>query len=245
MRRWYNPLGFVLGALAVSSCHGQVVLGGTEGDSGAEPGATPANTSRSGSAVPSGSTSSSGAGGSGMAAAVSSGSTSSAGDGGSAMVGPSCAGGTPLSGSVSKCSNGADTTLTGKVYDPAGKVPLSNVTVFVPNDPCVLPTITPGASTCNECGAPIGNDVSVAVTDSTGSFTLKDVPTGDIIPLVVQIGKWRRIITVPHVADCATTRWPTRAAGKRGCRETATRATCRRWRSLQAASMTWAASWRG
>ena len=67
--------------------------------------------------------------------------------------GPSgCPAGAPLSCYVNtQCANGAHTTLTGKVYDPAGKVPLYNVIVFVPNDPNNLPPIAPGTSTCDTC----------------------------------------------------------------------------------------------
>jgi len=126
-----------------------------------------------------------------------------------------CPSGAPLSCFVNKsCSNGGHTTLTGKVYDPAGKVPIYNVVVFVPNDPSSLPVITPGTSSCNQCDVPVGDYVTVGTTDKTGSFTLEDVPTGKNVPLVVQIGKWRRIITVPNVADCRTTTLPNSGANQ-------------------------------
>jgi hypothetical protein len=129
-------------------------------------------------------------------------------------TGTTCAPNAPLSCYVSKCANGGHTTLSGRVYDPAGKVPLYNVIVFVPNDPGSLPPITPGTSSCNTCDAPVGDYVTVAITDKTGAFTLTDVPTGKNVPLVVQIGKWRRMITVPSVADCATTTTPNTGSGQ-------------------------------
>jgi len=41
-----------------------------------------------------------------------------------------------------------------------------------------------------------------AATDSSGSFKLLNVPVGKSIPLVVQVGKWRRQITIPEVKAC-------------------------------------------
>jgi hypothetical protein len=123
-------------------------------------------------------------------------------DGGSTN---NCPAGSPLSCYVSMCSGGKHTTLSGKVFDPAGKVPLYNVVVFVPNDSTKLPAITPGTNSCNTCNTPIGDYLSIALTDKNGAFTLTDVPTGKNVPLVVQIGKWRRLISVPSVADCTTT----------------------------------------
>ncbi|MGH7271532.1 MAG: hypothetical protein ACREJ3_13970, partial [Polyangiaceae bacterium] len=103
------------------------------------------------------------------------------------------------------CANGGHTTLTGTVYDPAGKNPIYNAVVFVPDDVSQLQAIKLGTNSCNTCDTPIGNYVAVAQTDVKGHFTLNDVPTGKNVPLVVQIGKWRRVVTVPSIADCATT----------------------------------------
>ncbi len=110
------------------------------------------------------------------------------------------------------CSNGKQTTITGKVYDPAGKNPLYNISVYVPNDPSKLATITPGTNTCMPC-MPISDYVALTQTAPDGSFTLTDVPSGNV-PLVIQVGKWRRMITVANVAACATTRVPDSGSGQ-------------------------------
>ena len=70
------------------------------------------------------------------------------------------------------CTGGTVTRLTGKVYDPAGKVPLSNVDVFVPNAALAPYTDGPACDTCAMAlsGAPVVR----AKTDATGSFTLGD-----------------------------------------------------------------------
>jgi hypothetical protein len=100
------------------------------------------------------------------------------------------------------CAAGSDTTISGKVYDPAGKMPLYNVVVYVPNGP--VPAFTEGAS-CDRCGASISNPVTAAVTDESGSFVLRRAPAGTNVPLVIQVGKWRRQIIVPTVTGCADT----------------------------------------
>jgi hypothetical protein len=52
------------------------------------------------------------------------------------------------------------------------------------------------------CSGSIGSYVAVTTTDATGTFTLKGVPTGFAIPVVVQLGKWRRIAHVNITKDC-------------------------------------------
>jgi hypothetical protein len=112
------------------------------------------------------------------------------------------------------CPGGAKTTITGKVYDPAGKNPLQNIVVFVPKDPATLPGIQPGTSTCSSCDTSIGDFVNFTFTGADGSFKLTDIPAGKNVPLVLQIGKWRRIMTVPEVGDCGTTQLPTSGTGQ-------------------------------
>ena len=38
-----------------------------------------------------------------------------------------------------------------------------------------------------------------------GTFQLTNVPVGADIPLVMQSGRWRRVITIPSVASCTNT----------------------------------------
>jgi hypothetical protein len=100
------------------------------------------------------------------------------------------------------CPGGLETTVSGTVFDPAGKVPLYNVLVFVPNAP--LQPIVTGAS-CDRCGSVSGEPIATALTDAKGNFVLKDVPVGKDIPLVIQVGKWRRTFKLPAVAPCVDT----------------------------------------
>ncbi len=101
---------------------------------------------------------------------------------------------------VAVCPDAGTTTVVGKVYDPAGQVPLYNAIVYVPNRP-VKPF--PAGPSCSACGALVsGSPVAITLTGPDGTFTLKDVPAGVDIPLVMQIGKWRRQVTLPAVAAC-------------------------------------------
>jgi hypothetical protein len=113
---------------------------------------------------------------------------------------------------VPACAGGARTTVSGVIRDPAGKVPLYNITVYVPNKD-VAP-IVDGPS-CDPCDPVTGTSllsgepIAITRTDVAGKFTLGavtttggDVPAGDSIPLVIQVGKWRRQITVAHVDPC-------------------------------------------
>src|SRR5688500_17050276 len=103
---------------------------------------------------------------------------------------------------VPPCANGGTTSLSGVIYDPAGALPLYNVIVYVPHEP--LMPITTGA-TCEQCGTVSGRPITTALTNTRGEFRLANVPVTNDIPLVIQIGKWRRQITIPNVASCADT----------------------------------------
>jgi hypothetical protein len=115
-------------------------------------------------------------------------------------------GGGPCKGlwcQVAACDGGKKTSLSGTVYDPAGKNPLYNAFVYIPVDPTAsLPAFTSGAS-CDTCaGAGTLSAIAVAQTGADGKFTLNNVPSGSNVPLVVQMGKWRRKVTLSSVNAC-------------------------------------------
>lgn len=106
------------------------------------------------------------------------------------------------------CDSGA-TTLGGTVYDPAGKNPLYNVVVYVPGS---TPAPLPAGATCDSCSdLYTGSPVTTALTDAAGHFVLGNVPPGSDVPLVLQIGKWRRQLQVPTVVACRDNVLPDRS----------------------------------
>ncbi|MBC8132075.1 MAG: carboxypeptidase regulatory-like domain-containing protein [Deltaproteobacteria bacterium] len=101
---------------------------------------------------------------------------------------------------VPTCTGGEKTTLSGVVRDPAGKVPLYNVTVYIPN--AALDPIPVGVS-CDKCSVKLsGKPIAAALTDANGRFVLENVPATTNVPLVMQVGKWRREVIIPTVRPC-------------------------------------------
>lgn len=127
------------------------------------------------------------------------------GDGDGGTGGPD-GGGTPCTNLACfqvDCSGGGTTTVSGTVYAPNGTLPLYNVTVYVPNA-----TVQPFVDelSCDMCGSTLsGAPLVTATTDTFGNFTLADVPATDNVPLVIQVGKWRRQVTLPNVPSCTNT----------------------------------------
>lgn len=114
------------------------------------------------------------------------------GEGGGPCVGLEC--------QQQSCSGGGSTTVSGQILDPAGKTPLYNVIVYVPNAPVTAPA--DGYATCDQCGSVASSPVVSALSDTSGNFKLTNVPVGTNIPLVVQVGKWQRLYTIPTVNAC-------------------------------------------
>ncbi|MFO0639708.1 MAG: carboxypeptidase regulatory-like domain-containing protein [Polyangiaceae bacterium] len=101
------------------------------------------------------------------------------------------------------CAGGGTTTVSGKVLAPEGTVPLYNAIVYVPNS---KPEGFKEGVVCEQCGQVTGSPVVTALTNEKGEFVLQNVPVGSDIPLVVQIGKWRRQVTIPKVEKCVDTK---------------------------------------
>lgn len=129
-------------------------------------------------------------------------------------IDPSC---TNLCLQQVQCPGNATTTVSGTVYapghvgdppppQPGSADPLVNALVYVPN--AAVQPFTPGVA-CEQCGAQAsGSPLVSAVTGPDGKFVLKNVPVGANIPLVIQIGRWRRQVTISDVPACQDTALP-------------------------------------
>ena len=100
------------------------------------------------------------------------------------------------------CQGGGTTSVSGTVYAPNGTLPLSGITVYVPNGP-VEPF--PDQLACDRCSTVLSAPLVQTTTDTAGHFVLPDMPATDNVPLVIQVGRWRRQITLPTVPQCTDT----------------------------------------
>ena len=98
------------------------------------------------------------------------------------------------------CPGSKTTTISGIVYAPNGTDPLPNALVYVPN--AAVAPFAPGVA-CDNCGASVsGSPLVSTTTGPDGKFSLTNAPVGTNIPLVVQIGRWRRQVKVARVNAC-------------------------------------------
>jgi hypothetical protein len=110
------------------------------------------------------------------------------------------AGTTTVTGTVVAPGHPNGSGWTGSDGGPWVPDPIYNALVYVPNGN--VQPFTPGVS-CDRCGASVsGAPLVTARTATDGTFTLTNVPCGDNIPLVIQLGRWRRQIKIPHVTCC-------------------------------------------
>jgi hypothetical protein len=137
-----------------------------------------------------------------------------------AVLGQTCGGGgkagqcgcTGACADIPDCSDRPKktTSLTGKVYDPAGNNPLYNVFVYVannPDDPAL--ESFPKGITCDVCGASAAGSPLLSAGDKfgtftgvDGSFTLDNVPVAKGVTLVIQLGRWRRVFKLDVDTPC-------------------------------------------
>jgi len=105
------------------------------------------------------------------------------------------------------CPGNGTTSVSGVVYAPTpprfgAPDPLYNAVVYIPNAP--VQAFSTSVS-CDRCGANVsGQPLVSALTGPDGKFKLTNVPVGTNIPLVIQLGRWRRQISITTSA-CADT----------------------------------------
>jgi hypothetical protein len=133
-----------------------------------------------------------------------------AGQPGVCGAGPTCTG---LCAQRATCTAGATTTITGTVraaissWVPPNTQPdpVPGVLVYIPNAP--LQPFAPGVH-CGTCSADVSGDPLVSTTTSfDGTFRLSNVPVSkngsDAIPIVIQLGRWRRQFSFVISSPCA------------------------------------------
>src|SRR5580704_8852275 len=104
------------------------------------------------------------------------------------------------------CPGGGSTTISGKIYDPAAKDVLYGAVAYVPSKPVTALQLGASCDTCNSLYT--GSPIAAAQTDATGSFTIENAPSGTNIPLVIQLGKWRKQLKISTVKACTDNAQP-------------------------------------
>lgn len=100
------------------------------------------------------------------------------------------------------CPGGGTTSIEGYVTSPNGVLPVPNAVVYVPNG-----VVAPFAANvqCETCATASGSPLVSTTTDANGHFLLPNMPVSDAakvtnIPVVVQLGKWRKQFTIATTA---------------------------------------------
>ncbi|CAN5779004.1 hypothetical protein BH11MYX3_BH11MYX3_01930 [soil metagenome] len=96
--------------------------------------------------------------------------------------------------------NMPETSISGTVFAPNGTLALFGVTVYIPASP---PGVLTDGVQCSQCqDSLLGGSVAAVQSDEAGKFTLTKVPSGINVPLVIQVGKWRRLVDAPEILPC-------------------------------------------
>lgn len=112
---------------------------------------------------------------------------------------PNCTG---LCQQQQSCPGGGTTSIEGYVTSPNGKLPVPNAVVYVPNG--AVAAFQPNVQ-CESCATASGNPLVSTTTDANGHFYLPNMPVSDPnkatnIPVVVQLGRWRKQFTIATTA---------------------------------------------
>jgi hypothetical protein len=130
--------------------------------------------------------------------------TGTCGGGGTPNVCGSPTGCTGLCEQQQVCAGGGTTSISGTVTTPNGTLPIYGALVYVPTTP--VSPFTTGVS-CEQCGASAGVPLVSTTTGPDGKFLLPNMPVSSAepgkvqnIPVVVQLGRWRKQLTVATTA---------------------------------------------
>ena len=97
---------------------------------------------------------------------------------------------------LANCPPDSDTTVIGKVTAPNGVDPIRDALIYVPSG--YAPEEFPPQVACETCQNPLGErPVTITSTDVDGTFELRRVPVTAETPIVIQKGRWRKVVRLP------------------------------------------------
>lgn len=106
---------------------------------------------------------------------------------------PPCRG---LSCFVASCPVDSETIVIGKITAPNGADPIRDALVYVPSGG--VPEEFPPQVACEVCQSPLGErPIALTSTDVDGTFELRRVPVTAETPIVIQKGRWRKVVRLP------------------------------------------------
>lgn len=97
---------------------------------------------------------------------------------------------------VANCPADSETIVIGKVTAPNGTDPIRDALVYVPSGGA--PEEFPPQVACEVCQSPLGErPIALTSTDVDGTFELRRVPVTAETPIVIQKGRWRKVVHLP------------------------------------------------